>query len=97
MLSPSGTSGIKDSSARGIVVDLTGREKNIPSIRQMTEALDYLIFNPKALTAMEYNSSALGHEMSWYKTTFDFVRYAQRLTSEKHQPSRRDVVLKREK
>ena len=61
--------------SRGILVDLIGKYKNIPSVKQMVNGLEYLVFNETARAQMSQNARSRGHEMNWENVTREFANH----------------------
>jgi len=61
--------------ARGIVVKLTGRNKNIPDIDSITEGLEFLVFNERARVITGTNARQGSYEMSWPNVSRELIQY----------------------
>jgi glycosyltransferase involved in cell wall biosynthesis len=81
-----------DPYARGVLVDA-----GEPSVDQMAEALDYLVFNEDERLAMEARAYERGHRMRWDNTAWELVQYIVLLAERRGRDIVRDVTFTREK
>jgi glycosyltransferase involved in cell wall biosynthesis len=78
--------------ARGILVD-----PGEPSVEQIAQALDYLVFNQSKRLQMEKQAHQRGYQMSWDNTAWALLQHIDFLTEENQIQTGRGVTLKREK
>jgi polysaccharide biosynthesis protein PslF len=64
--------------ARGILVDLTGENRDVPDIEQISQGLDYLVFNKKARLMMEHNAWRRGYKMREEAVAWNLVQLISR-------------------
>jgi len=87
----------RDIRSRGVLVDLTGKYKNKPSIEQLTEGLESLVFNADLRAKIGMNARKRGHEMKWENVTWDLVQYISSLLESKIIQKREQIKLNRDK
>jgi glycosyltransferase involved in cell wall biosynthesis len=78
--------------ARGILVD-----PGEPSIEQIAQALDYLVFNQPQRLLMEKQAHQRGYQMSWQNTAWALLQHIDFLTEEDQIHTGRGLTFKREK
>jgi len=78
--------------ARGILVD-----PGEPSIEQIAQALDYLVFNRNKRLLMEKQAHQRGYQMRWKNSAWAFLQYVQFVEEEKEIITGRGVKFSREK
>jgi glycosyltransferase involved in cell wall biosynthesis len=78
--------------ARGILVD-----PGEPSVEQMAQALDYLVFNREKRLAMERQAHQRGYQMRWHNTAWALLQHIDFVRDQQHIVSGRGIVLKRDK
>lgn len=78
--------------ARGILVD-----PGEPSIEQIAQALDYLVFNQPQRLLMEKQAHQRGYQMSWQNTAWALLQHIDFLTEEDRIHTGRGLTFKREK
>ncbi len=78
--------------ARGILVD-PGK----PSVEQIAQALDYLVFNGPQRLLMEKQAHQRGYQMSWHNTAWALLQHIDFLTEEDRIHTGRGPKFKREK
>lgn len=78
--------------ARGILVD-----PGEPSVEQIAQALDYLVFNQTKRLLMEKQAHQRGYQMSWENTAWALLQHIDFLTEENQIQTGRGVAFKREK
>jgi len=78
--------------ARGILVD-----PGEPSIEQIAQALDYLVFNQKKRLLMEKQAHQRGYQMRWYNSAWALLQYIDFISEEKDRVTGRGVKFNREK
>jgi glycosyltransferase involved in cell wall biosynthesis len=78
--------------ARGILVDPGG-----PSIEQIAEALDYLVFNQNERLMMEKQAHQRGYQMRWYNSAWALLQHIDFVNEQKEIVTGRGVKFKREK
>jgi len=83
---------IIDPYARGVLVD-----PGEPSVNQMAEALDYLVFKEEERLAMEARAYERGHRMRWDNTAWQLVQYIVLLAERRDRDMIQDVTFTREK
>jgi glycosyltransferase involved in cell wall biosynthesis len=78
--------------ARGILVD-----PGEPSIEQIAEALDYLVFNQNKRLMMEKQAHQRGYQMRWYNSAWALLQHIEFISEQKEVVTGRGVKFKREK
>jgi glycosyltransferase involved in cell wall biosynthesis len=78
--------------ARGILVDV-----GEPSVEQIAEALDYLVFNQTERLMMEKQAHQRGYQMRWYNSAWALLQYIEFVREQKEIITGRGIKLKREK
>jgi len=78
--------------ARGILVD-----PGEPSIEQIAQALDYLVFNEKKRLMMEKQAHQRGFQMRWYNSAWALLQYIDFIQEQKELVTGRGVKFVREK
>lgn len=78
--------------ARGILID-PGQE----SVEQISEALDYLVFNPARRIRMERQAHQRGYQMRWQNTAWSLLQHIEFVQQEKEIVTGRGVKFQREK
>lgn len=77
---------------RGILVD-----PGEPSVKQIAEALDYLVFNRDKRLRMERQAHQRGYQMRWQNTAWALLQHIEFVREEKEIISGRGITFKREK
>lgn len=77
--------------ARGILVD-----PGEPSVRQMAQALDILVFNRDQRLAMERQAHQRGYQMRWQNMAWALLQHIEFLQDRQHHRCRRGPVFKRD-
>jgi glycosyltransferase involved in cell wall biosynthesis len=80
-----------DPPARGVLVDL-----GEPSVHQISQALDYFVFNEEERLAMEARAHERGHRMRWDTTAWELIQHIAFLV-ERQRVTGKDIALVREK
>jgi len=83
---------ILDERSRGILVD-----PGEPSVEQIAQALDYLVFNQEARLAMEQRAQERGHQMRWDNTAWELLQHIEFISEQKERVTGRGITFKREK
>jgi glycosyltransferase involved in cell wall biosynthesis len=78
--------------ARGILVD-----PGEPSVEQIAEALDYLIFKKRKRLRMEKQAHQRGYQMRWNNTAWSLLQHVEFLREEKEIVTGRGIEFTREK
>lgn len=78
--------------ARGILID-----PGEPSVEQIAEALDYLVFNQQKRLLMEKQAHQRGYQMCWENTAWALLQHIDFLTEEDQIRTGRGLKFKREK
>ena len=78
--------------SRGILVD-SGQ----PSVEQIAEALDYLVFHQKRRLMMEKQAHQRGHQMRWQNTAWTLLQHIEFIRQEKEIVTGRGLRFVREK
>ena len=78
--------------ARGILVDA-----GEPSVEQIAQGLDYLVFNKDERLAMEKRAHERGYQMSWHNSAWELLQYIQFITEKREIVSGRGVEFTRER
>ncbi|MHC4808108.1 MAG: glycosyltransferase family protein, partial [Planctomycetota bacterium] len=78
--------------ARGILVD-----PGEPSVEQMAQGLDYLVFNKDERLAMEKRTHERGYQMRWHNSAWELLQYVQFITEKREIVSGRGVEFIRER
>jgi glycosyltransferase involved in cell wall biosynthesis len=77
---------------RGILVD-----PGEPSVEQIAEALDYLVFNKDRRLIMEKQAHQRGYQMRWQNTAWALLQHIEFVREEKEIITGRGITFKREK
>jgi len=77
---------------RGILVDA-----GEPSVEQIAEALDYLVFNKDKRLRMERQAHQRGYQMRWQNTAWALLQHIEFVREEKEIITGRGITFKREK
>jgi glycosyltransferase involved in cell wall biosynthesis len=77
---------------RGILVD-----PGEPSIEQIAEALDYLVFNKYKRLRMEKQAHQRGYQMRWQNAAWALLQHVEFIREEKEIVTGRGIEFKREK
>jgi glycosyltransferase involved in cell wall biosynthesis len=78
--------------ARGILVDA-----GEPSVEQIAEALDYVVFNKNKRLLMEKQAHQRGHQMRWNNTAWALLQHIEFIREEKEIVTGRGVKFIRER
>jgi hypothetical protein len=78
--------------ARGILVD-----PGEPSVEQIAESLDYLVFNQDKRLMMEKEAHQRGYQMRWDNSAWSILQYIDFVREEKEIVTGRGVKFAREK
>jgi glycosyltransferase involved in cell wall biosynthesis len=78
--------------ARGILVD-----PGEPSIEQIAQALDYLVFNEKKRLMMERQAHQRGFQMRWYNSAWALLQYIDFVQEQRELVTGRGVKFVRER
>jgi glycosyltransferase involved in cell wall biosynthesis len=78
--------------ARGILVD-----PGEPSVEQIAEALDYLVFNQQERLMMEKQAHQRGYQMRWYNSAWALLQHIDFINEQKEIVTGRGVRFQREK
>ena len=78
--------------ARGMLVD-----PGEPSVDQIAQALDQLVFNPNKRLMMERQAHQRGYQMRWHNTAWSLIQHIDFVTEEKEIISGRGPKFTREK
>jgi len=78
--------------ARGILVD-----PGEPSVEQIAEALDYLVFDQHKRLMMEEQAHQRGYQMRWYNSAWALLQHTEFIDEQKELITGRGVKFKREK
>jgi glycosyltransferase involved in cell wall biosynthesis len=78
--------------ARGILVD-----PGEPSVEQIAEALDYLVFNEHKRLMMERQAHQRGYQMRWYNSAWALLQHIEFINEQKELITGRGVKFKRKK
>lgn len=78
--------------ARGILVD-----PGEPSVEQIAEALDYLVFNQQQRLMMEKQAHQRGCQMRWYNSAWALLQHIEFINEQKELITGRGVKFKRER
>lgn len=77
---------------RGILVD-----PGEPSVEQIAEALDYLVFHKERRLRMEKQAHQRGYQMRWQNTAWALLQHIDFVREEKEIKTGRGITFKREK
>jgi glycosyltransferase involved in cell wall biosynthesis len=77
---------------RGVLVD-----PGEPSVEQMAQALDYLVFNRDERLEMETRAHERGYQMRWHNSAWELLQYVQFLREKQEIVTGRGVEFAREK
>ena len=78
--------------ARGILVD-----PGEPSVEQIAQGLDHLVFNKEVRLRMEKQAHQRGFQMKWQNSAWAMLQYVEFIGDEKEQVSGRGITFRREK
>ena len=78
--------------ARGILVD-----PGEPSVEQIAQALDYVVFNQKKRLMMEKQAHQRGYQMRWHNSAWSLLQYVDFIREQKEIVTGRGVKFSREK
>jgi hypothetical protein len=78
--------------SRGILVD-----SGEPSVEQIAQALDYLVFHQKRRLMMEKQAHQRGHQMRWQNTAWTLLQHIEFIRQEKEIITGRGLRFVREK
>ena len=78
--------------ARGILVDPAE-----PSVEQIAQGLDYLVFNMEERLAMERRSHRRGYQMRWDNTAWQLLQYVHFIREKREIVSGRGIEFSRDK
>jgi glycosyltransferase involved in cell wall biosynthesis len=78
--------------ARGILVD-----PGEPSVEQIAESLDYLVFNPRQRLRMERQAHQRGYQMRWYNSAWALVQHVEFVEEQKKTVTGRGARFTRNK
>jgi len=78
--------------ARGVLVDPGG-----PSVEQIAQALDYLIFNRDERLEMEIRAHKRGYTMRWHNSAWKLLQYIQFVKEKQELVTGRGIEFTREK
>jgi glycosyltransferase involved in cell wall biosynthesis len=78
--------------ARGILVD-----PGEPSVEQMAQALDFLVFNDHKRLMMEKQAHQRGYQMRWYNSAWALLQYIDFIRDEKETVTGRGPKFTRER
>ncbi|MBA7669150.1 hypothetical protein ES703_77278 [subsurface metagenome] len=83
---------IIDPDAKGILVD-----PDEPSVDQIAQGIDYLVFNREERLEMENRARIRGHEMRWDNSAWRLIQHLEFLRERIERVTHRGPVFKREK
>jgi len=83
---------ILDERSRGILVD-----PGEPSVDQIAQALDCLVFNKEERLAMEKRAQERGHQMRWDNTAWELLQHIEFIAEQRERVTGRGLTFKREK
>jgi len=83
---------ILDANSRGILVD-----PGEPSVEQIAQALDYLVFNKEARLAMEARAHQRGHQMRWDNTAWELLQHIEFIAEQRERVTGRGITFTRQK
>jgi glycosyltransferase involved in cell wall biosynthesis len=78
--------------ARGILVD-----SGEPSVEQMAEALDYLVFNKDRRLRMERQAHQRGYQMRWYSSAWALLHHIEFIKEQDELKTGRGITFRRGK
>ena len=78
--------------ARGILVD-----SGEPSVSQIAQAIDYLVFNKKSRLRMEKQAHQRGFQMRWYNSAWALLQYIEFMSDQKEKVNGRGITFHRSK
>lgn len=78
--------------ARGILVD-----PGPPSVEQIAQGIDYLVFNKQARLRMEKQAHQRGFQMRWYNSAWALLQHIEFIRDQKEKIYGRGVTFTREK
>jgi hypothetical protein len=68
-----------------------------PSVEQIAQGLDYLVFNKDERLAMEKRAHERGYQMRWHNSAWELLQYIQFITEKREIVSGRGVEFTRER
>ena len=83
---------IVDKHARGILVD-----PGEPSIEQIAQGLDYLVFDRDERLRMEKRAHERGHRMRWDNVAWELLQHIEFVQSKRREAPSRGLQLTRKK
>jgi glycosyltransferase involved in cell wall biosynthesis len=83
---------IIDPHARGVLVD-----PGEPSVEQIAQALDYVVFNRDERLEMEEHAHTRGHQMRWDNTAWQLLQYIEFIREKREIVTGRGMEFTREK
>ena len=83
---------IIDPHTRGILVD-----PGEPSVEQIAQALDYLVFNREERLEMETRAHERGYQMRWHNSAWELLQYIQFVREKQEIVTGRGIEFAREK
>jgi len=83
---------IIDPRARGILVDA-----GEPSVEQIAQAIDHLVFNSEERLEMEKRAQQRGHQMKWSNTAWQLLQHIELLQEKRDIVTGRGIEFAREK
>jgi len=83
---------IIDPHARGVLVD-----PGEPSVEQMAQALDYVVFNSDERLEMEEHAHTRGHQMRWDNTAWQLLQYIEFIREKREIVTGRGMEFTRQK
>ena len=78
--------------SRGILVD-----PGIPSVDQIAQAIDYLVFNKKTRLSIEKQAHQRGFQMRWHNSAWALLQYIEFVKDQKEKVEGRGITFIREK
>jgi glycosyltransferase involved in cell wall biosynthesis len=78
--------------ARGVLVD-----PGEPSVEQIAQALDYLVFNQDERLEMETRAHERGYQMRWHNSSWELLQYIQFVKEKQEIVTGRGIEFTREK
>jgi len=91
----------RNPSQKGIIIDPQGKgilvDPDEPSIDQIAQGIDYLVFNREERLEMENRARIRGHEMRWDNSAWRLIQHLEFLRERIERVTHRGPVFKREK
>lgn len=91
----------RDPSQKGIIIDPHAKgilvDPDEPSIDQIAQGIDYLVFNREERLEMENRARIRGHEMRWDNSAWRLIQHLEFLRERIERVTHRGPVFKREK